>query len=240
MILEEMTMTQVEAGLVTCRTVYIPFGALEEHGSHLPLSTDTIQAYEVGKRAAERIPLFVAPPIHYGNCRSTNQHPGTISISTTTLRSLLKDLVRSFYGQGFRNVIVLTGHAGGAHRMALQDAGEELLPELPELRIAVVTEYELAKEQGRGLVETPNDAHAGEIETSRIMHSHPQLVQGSSPAEYPSFPTGILVREKRRYWPGGVWGDPSKATPEKGAKLEELVVAKVVELVKVLEEGRYV
>ncbi len=240
MILEEMTMTQVEAGLVTCRTVYIPFGALEEHGSHLPLSTDTIQAYEVGKRAAERIPLFVAPPIHYGNCRSTNQHPGTISISTTTLRSLLKDLVRSFYGQGFRNVIVLTGHAGGAHRMALQDAGEELLPELPELRIAVVTEYELAKEQGRGLVETPNDAHAGEIETSRIMHSHPQLVQGSSPAEYPSFPTGILVRDKRRYWPGGVWGDPSKATPEKGAKLEELVVAKVVELVKVLEEGRYV
>ena len=240
MILEEMTMTQVEAGLVTCRTVYIPFGALEEHGSHLPLSTDTIQAYEVGKRAAERLPLFVAPPIHYGNCRSTNQHPGTISISTTTLRGLLKDLVRSFYGQGFRNVIVLTGHAGGAHRMALQDAGEELLPELPELRIAVVTEYELAKEQGRGLVETPNDAHAGEIETSRIMHSHPQLVQGSSPAEYPSFPSGILVREKRRYWPGGVWGDPSKATPEKGAKLEELVVAKVVELVKVLEEGRYV
>lgn len=205
MILEAMTMPQVEAGLATCKTVYIPFGALEEHGCHLPLSTDTIQAYEVGKRAAERIPLFVAPPIPYGNCRSTNQHPGTISISTTTLRGLLKDLVRSFYGQGFRNVIVLTGHAGGAHRMALQDAGEELLPELPELRIAVVTEYELAKEQGRGLVETLNDAHAGEIETSRIMHSHPQLVQGSSPAEYPSFPTGVLVRDKRKYWPGGVW-----------------------------------
>ena len=240
MILETMTMPQVEAGLTTCKTVYIPFGALEEHGSHLPLSTDTIQAYEVGKRAAERIPLFVAPPIPYGNCRSTNQHPGTISISTTTLRGLLKDLVRSFYGQGFRNVIVLTGHAGGAHRMALQDAGEELLPELPELRIAVVTEYELAKEQGRGLVETPNDAHAGEIETSRIMHSHPQLLQGSSPAEYPCFPTGILVRDKRSYWPGGVWGDPSKASADKGAKLEELVVAKVVELVKLLEEGRYV
>jgi creatinine amidohydrolase len=64
-------------------------------------------------------------------------------------------------------------------------------------------------------------------------------VQGSSPAEYPSFPTGILVRDKRRYWPGGVWGDPSKASADKGAKLEDLVVAKVVELVKMLEEGRY-
>jgi len=238
-ILEEMTMPQVEAGLKICKTVYIPFGALEEHGSHLPLSTDTIQAYQVGKSAARLVPLFVAPPIPYGNCRSTNQHPGTISITTATLKAVIKDLVRSFYRQGIRNVIALTGHAGGAHRMALQDAGEELLDELSELRIAVVTEYELAREQGRGLVETPNDAHAGEIETSRIMHSHPRLVQGSSPAEYPSFPLGILVRDKRAYWPGGVWGDPSKATAEKGSELERLVVAKVVELVRALEAGQY-
>lgn len=152
----------------------------------------------------------------------------------------MKDLVRSFYRQGFRNVVVLTGHAGGAHRLALQDAGEELLDELGELRIAVVTEYELAKEEGRGIVETVDDAHAGEIETSRIMHSHPHLVQGTAPEEYPCFPTGILVRNKRRYWPGGVWGDPSKATAEKGARLETLVTARVVALVQMLEEGRYV
>ncbi len=241
MLLEEMTMHQVEAALKAgCRSVYIPFGALEEHGPHLPLSTDTIQAYQVGKRAAEQIPLFVAPPVHYGNCRSTSAHPGTISISTTTLRMLLKDLVKSFYQQGMRNVVVLTGHAGGAHRLALQDAGEELLAELPELRIAVVTEYELAKEEGRGIIETPGDAHAGEIETSRIMHSHPHLVQGTAPEEYPSFPVGILVRDKRRYWPGGVWGNPAQATTEKGRQIEALVARKVVELVKTLEEGCYV
>lgn len=241
MLLEEMTLPQVEEALAGgCRTVYIPFGALEEHGPHLPLSTDTIQAYQVGKRAAQQIPLFVAPPIPYGNCRSTSNHPGTISISTSTLRSLLKDLVRSFYRQGFRNVVVLTGHAGGSHRMALQDAGEELLDELTELRIAVVTEYELAKEEGRGIVETLNDAHAGEIETSRIMHSHPQLVRGTALEEYPSFPVGILVRDKRKYWPGGVWGDPSKATASKGDRLEALVANKIVALVQALEQGRYV
>lgn len=239
MILADMTMTQVEEALKSCSTVFIPFGALEEHGPHLPLSTDTIQACEVGRRAAEQIPLFVAPPVHYGNCRSTSDHPGTVSISTATLKGLLKDIVRSFYKQGIRNVIALTGHAGGAHRLALQDAGEELLQELPELRIAVVTEYELAKEEGRGLVETPGDAHAGEIETSRIMHSHPHLVQGTAPEEYPAFPAGLLVRDKRRYWPGGVWGDPSKATAEKGRRIEELVVRKVVELVKTLERGTH-
>ncbi len=239
MILADMTMTQVEEALATCKSVLIPFGALEEHGPHLPLSTDTLQAFAVGSKASQLIPLFVAPPVHYGNCRSTSCHPGTVSISTATLKGLLKDIVRSFYRQGVRNVIALTGHAGGAHRMALQDAGEELLDELPELKIAVVTEYELAKEEGRGLVETVGDAHAGEIETSRILHSHPHLVRGSAPEEYPAFPTGVLVRDKRRYWPGGVWGDPSKASADKGRRLEELVVRKIVELVKFMEQGSY-
>ena len=235
MLIEDMTMDEFALGLETCRTVYIPFGSVEEHGSHLPLSTDTIEAYEVGKRVAERIPLFVAPPVHYGCCRSTARHPGTISIGTGTLKALLKDIVRSLHAHGLRNFIVLTGHAGGSHRMALQDAGEELIAEIADLNMAVVTEYDLAKEAGAHLIETRGDAHAGEIETSRIMHSHPQLVKGMGAPEYPSFPTGILVRDKRSFWPGGVWGDPTKASAEKGRILESLVADKVVELAKALE-----
>jgi creatinine amidohydrolase len=230
-----MTMIEFEEGLKKCQTVYIPFGSVEEHGSHLPLSTDTIEAYEVGKRAAERIPLFVAPPMHYGCCRSTSAHPGTISITTATLKLLLKDIVRSLYAQGMRNFIVLTGHAGGSHKMALQDAGEEMIAEIKGINMAVVTEYDLAKEAGAHLIETRGDAHAGEIETSRIMHSHPHLVKGTAPEEYPSFPAGILVRDKRSFWPGGVWGDPSKASAEKGRQLESIVADRVVELVKALE-----
>ncbi|GFO55130.1 creatinine amidohydrolase [Geomonas sp. Red276] len=239
MLLEEMTMNEFAEGLETCRTVYIPFGSVEEHGSHLPLSTDTIEAYEVGKRAAERTPLFVAPPIHYGCCRSTSLHPGTVSITTATLKALFKDIVRSLHAHGLMNFIALTGHAGGSHRMALQDAGEELLLEIGDINMAVVTEYDLAKETAAQLLETPGDAHAGEIETSRIMHSHPQLVKGSSPKEWPTFPPGILVRDKRSFWPGGVWGDPSKASAEKGRILESLVADKVVELVKALESRRW-
>ncbi|ABB31890.1 Creatininase [Geobacter metallireducens RCH3] len=236
MIVETMTMVEFEEGLKRTRTVFVPFGSVEEHGCHLPLSTDTIQAYEVGKKAALQISLFVAPPIHYGSCRSTSCHPGTISITTATLKCLMKDIVRSLYAQGMRNFIILTGHAGGSHRMALQDAGEELLPEIPDIRIAVVTEYELASREGKGIIETEGDAHAGEIETSRILHTHPHLVQGRGEREFPSFPTGILVRNKRKYWPNGVWGDPAKATAEKGKRLEELVVKKIVELAAALEQ----
>ena len=194
MLIEEMTMAEFEEGLKLTRTVYIPFGSVEEHGRHLPLSTDTIQAYEVGKKAALKTPLFVAPPIHYGNCRSTSCHPGTVSISTSTLKGLLKDIVRSFRLQGMKNFIVLTGHAGGSQRMALQDAGEELIAEYSDINIAVVTEYDLAHNEGRGIIETEGDAHAGEIETSRILHSHPELVKGKGEREFPGFPTAILVR----------------------------------------------
>lgn len=235
MIIEELTMTEFEEGLARSKTVLIPFGSVEEHGPHLPLSTDTIEAYEVCKKAALQMPLFVAPPVHYGNCRSTACHPGTVSISTGTLKALFRDIVTALRGHGLQNFIALTGHAGGAHRMALQEAGEELIARFDDISVAVVSEFDLAQAQGRGLIETAGDCHAGEIETSRILHSHPHLVKGSAPREFPSFPPGILVRDKRRYWPGGVWGDPVKATADKGARLEELVVSSLLTLVRDLE-----
>jgi creatinine amidohydrolase len=234
-IIEEMTMAEFEAGLARSRTVLLPFGSVEEHGPHLPLSTDTLEAYAVCKKAALQAPLFVAPPIHYGNCRSTACHPGTVSISTGTLKSLFKDIVTSLRSHGLRNFVALSGHAGGAHGMSLQDAGEELIARFDDISVAVVTEFDLAREQGRGIIETAGDAHAGEIETSRILHSHPHLVKGTAPREFPTFPPGILVRDKRRYWPGGVWGDPGKATADKGARLEKMVVDSLLTLVQELE-----
>lgn len=235
MLIEELTMSEFVAGLEKTRTVLIPFGATEEHGPHLPLSTDTLHAAEVGRKLAVRRLIFIAPPIPYGVCRSTSRHPGTISIRTETLKALAFDIVSSLYGQGLRHFVLLTGHAGGTHLSALIDVGEELLVRFADCRIAVLTEYMLASQEGRGLIETEGDSHAGEIETSRILHSHPHLVKGTAAREFPDFPAGILVRDKRRCWPGGVWGDPGKATAEKGARLEELVVAALERLIDQLE-----
>jgi creatinine amidohydrolase len=235
-IIEEMTMPEFIRGLEKTRTVLVPFGATEEHGPHLPLNTDTLHAVEVGRKLAERRSIFIAPPIPYGVCRSTSQHPGTLSISTTTLRALAIDIVSALYRQGLRNVILLTGHAGGTHTATLIDAGEELMVQFDDLKIAVLTEFMLAAKEGRGLIETPDDSHAGEIETSRILHSHPQLVKGSAEREYPTFPMGILVRDKRRFWPGGVWGDPTLASKDKGQRLEELVVECLDRFVTKLEQ----
>lgn len=235
MIISEMTMPEFSAGLEQTRTVLIPFGSTEEHGTHLPLDTDTLHAMQVGRRLSAQRPLFVAPPIHYGVCRSSAQHPGTLSITTETLKLLTIDIVSTLHRQGLMNFILLSGHAGGTHMAALTDAGEQLLERFPEIRVAVLTEYMLASREGRHLIETEGDSHAGEIETSRILHSHPQLVKGTSPREFPTFPTGILVRNKRAFWPGGVWGDPGKASAEKGEQLEQVVVQALDRLVDQME-----
>lgn len=235
MIIEDITMTDFEEGLKVTKTVLVPFGSTEEHGPHLPLSTDTIQAYEVAKAASAVVPLFVAPPIHYGCCRSTFDHPGTISISTGTLKSLMKDIVASLRKHGLRNFLILSGHAGGTHRMALVDAGEELLEEFDDITVAVITEYDLAYAEGKELIETKGDSHAGEIETSRIMHLRPDLVRGEGTREFPEFPSGILVRDKRKFWKNGIWGDPSKASESKGRRIHELVVARLAEFVRLVD-----
>lgn len=235
MIIDQITSEDFRRGLEQTRTVLLPIGATEEHGPHLPIGTDTFQAVDVCERLAERRPVFVAPAIPYGVCRSTADHPGTIGITTETLKILVADIVRDLHRQGMRNVLVLSGHAGGTHNAALIDIGEQLLRELPDVKIAVATEYDLAKDEGRGLIETVGDAHAGEIETSRILATRPHLVKGTAVADFPQFPKHILVRDKTVYWETGVWGDPGKASAEKGGRIEKLVVDALERLVVELE-----
>ena len=239
MFIPEMTMEEFATGLKATRTVLIPYGSTEEHGRHLPLDTDTLQALEVGLKTAARKDLFVTAPIHYGVCRSSRNHPGTLGIRSETLKALTSDLVSSLYRQGLRNFVLLSGHAGGTHMMALTDSGETLLDEYHDLEIAVVCEYELVRHCANDLILTSGDSHAGEIETSRILSSHPYLVKGTDREEYPDFPFGILVRDKRACWPGGVWGDPGQASAEKGAAIEERVVLRLVQLIEELENRNH-
>ncbi len=235
MLVSQMTMTEFDEMLEKTRTAVVPLGSTEEHGKHLPLDTDTMQVFHTAMMASQHIPFFVCPPLHYGYCRSTRDHPGTISISPGTVRSLVKDLGHSLYSQGIRGIVFLSGHAGKGHMAAIEEAAQELVDEL-DVVVAVECEYHWAAEAGAGgLVETEDDGHAGEIETSRIMALDPGLVKGSSPEEYPDFPTPLIEREKLTAWPGGVWGDPSKATPRKGVALYEATAHKLVELVTRIE-----
>ncbi len=236
---ENLRMPEFAAWREEHRTVILPVGSVEEHGPHLPLGTDTFHALEVARRAAELHPVLVAPPLYYGLCRSTREHPGTVSISGDTLRALVADLGREFHRQGMSSLVIMSGHAGGTHMAALVEAGETLLAELPNLKGAVVNLLDLLREVVAAqpeLVQTRGDSHAGEVETALMLAAYPHLVQGTAPAEWPTFPKYLLVRDKRRHWPGGVWGDPAPATAAQGEKILQAEAGRLVEVLDFLSQ----
>ncbi len=234
---DRLTMPGFSRAVEQTPVAVLPVGSVEQHGAHLPLATDTLQVWEVACRAVEAEPALLCPPVAYGYCRSTRDHPGTLSVRPGTLRRIVFDIGASLYRQGVRGLIIVSGHAGGIHMAALEEAGERLLDAFAGLEVAVVCEYAWAQEAGRaGLVETPDDGHAGEIETSRILAIDPGLVRGTSPEEYPRFDRPFLARDKRSRWPGGVWGDPGSASAEKGEALLEASARRLAGLIRQMRD----
>jgi creatinine amidohydrolase len=133
---------------------------------------------------------------------------------------------------GVRRVMILSGHAGREHMMALRAAAQEVVDEGTGLRATVLSDYDIIYASQGILPE--GDGHAGAGETSRIMTARPDLVKGKSPPGKNEIPPYAVVADPRKYW-SGVTGDPSKASKPLGEKLDDLVIG---ELVKLVEELR--
>jgi len=100
----------------------------------------------------------------------------------------------------------------------------------------VLTPYDSLWKEISELADTENDSHAGEMETSMVLALRPELVKGRSKEEYPKFPKPLVVKDKLKYWPGGVWGNPKKASVEKGDKAVKLILKKLVDVVDRIEK----
>ncbi|MFZ3072107.1 MAG: creatininase family protein [Thermodesulfobacteriota bacterium] len=230
MLIENITMRQFKDGLKKTKTVIVPFGTVEAHGTHLPLSTDTIIIWEAVKKAAEKVNVFIAPPIYYGVCTSTSDHPGTIGITPGTVRNITTDIVRDLRKKGLRRFILISGHGGSIHVSAMKEAAEALTTEFRDITIAACSVYEILPKEARHIAETEGDSHAGELETSLVLYLSKGLVKGRAKKEFPKFVKPIIARDKIKYWPGAVWGDPSKASVDKGKRFFDIMVKSIVEL----------
>jgi len=149
---------------------------------------------EILKLVEKKISLFIAPSVHYGVCRSTEEHPGTVGISPQTLRFLVIDLLEGFKKQGVKYFYLISGHAGKLHMYSLIEAGEIFVKKYKNVRVFVYSELELIKDDLKGIIETKNDSHAGEIETSRMMYIDKTLVK--KPKEKLKFDEPIFFQEK--------------------------------------------
>lgn len=135
MMLDELTMPEIKDAVDKNSIIIIPIGSIEEHGPHLPLCTDSIQAEEVAENLAARLDILVAPPIRYGVCTTTRNFPGTISIKFETLRNLISEILSELVRHGFKRIILFSGHAGRSHMAALKVAAQDLIHSHPDIKL---------------------------------------------------------------------------------------------------------
>jgi mycofactocin system creatininase family protein len=187
--------------------IAVPVGSTEQHGPHLPLSTDTDIAVALAERlAAARHHVVVAPPIAYGSSGEHAGFAGTLSIGQAALEHLLVELVRS--ADAFRGVVLVNAHGGNASSVARAVA-----------RLAT---------EGRRVVAwaptTDGDLHAGRSETSLMLALAPDLVRMDAAEAGDRRPFADLIGALHAdgvaaVSPNGVLGDPAGASRDEGAWL---------------------
>ena len=229
-LLEEMTSAEFSKRAKTRPLVIVPIGSVEEHGSHLPLCTDSFQAEEVARRVALAFDAIIAPPIRYGECRSTRNFPGTVTLSSETVQGLAFDIVSELARNGIDKVMLLTGHAGSGHMAALRLGAQRAVERNPKTKVMVLSDYDLAYEL-LGKEFPKADGHGGEIETSRIMHIRPGLVREPRPKGKSRPPEFMVLPDPEKYFPTGIRGDTSRATAKRGKMVDDYVVDKLCRLV---------
>jgi len=231
-LLEELTWPDV-AGLIDDgdRLALLPVGATEQHGRHLPLSTDSEIATSICLAAAQRTGVPVLPTLWVGSSGAhTDKWPGTLSLSPRLLVEVVLELARCVRASGFRKLLIVNAHVGNA--APLKVAVDEIRTD-GVLRIGLVNWYELTADISSQVTADADDWHAHAAETSLMLHLRPDLVRREDIRDDPDRTAGLVfsytVAETSI---DGLTGAPSRGTAEAGASLFEVVVSALVEQIE--------
>ena len=216
----------------------LPVGAVEQHGAHLPLTTDADLAAGVARGVADGLGALLLPVIAYGDAWSNSGFPGTISLSPDTLRAILVDIGRELLRLGVPALVTVNGHFGNREPIALaaralDAAGLKVLHlDYPRLE-ALASEICTSAPAGPGFY------HADEVETSMMLALQPESVRMDKAApEYPEFPEsfGMEPMGLDSFNRTGVFGDPRPATAEKGQALIDGIVAESLRITGIFRQ----
>ncbi|HEX2978656.1 MAG TPA: creatininase family protein, partial [Anaerolineaceae bacterium] len=155
----------------------LAFGAQEEHGPHLPLSTDTIESAGLARRLAEELDAMLLPPIPYGDSWGATGFPGTVSINFSTIYALVLDIGKSLKFNKVHALIVINGHFGNHNPIEL--AARELVTQhaFPTLMLDFPNMVEIASQVCESKPAAPTFYHADEFETSLVLAHEPSAVR---------------------------------------------------------------
>ena len=222
---------QVEALPKDKTLLVLPTAAIEQHGHHLPLATDTlINNLLLGKALAKLpkdAPVYALPPICYGKSNEHIGFPGTMSMSAATYMAVVRDIGASVAASGFRKLVLYNSHGGNS---ALNDVMARDLRAEFGLRTFQMGASGGAKFEEIEAQERAYGFHAGEYETSLLLAATPQLVDTSAyTVNYiadvtkpemlkPEFAPATFAWLTRDIAPSGVMGDPNPSSAEKGER----------------------
>ncbi len=211
-----------KASVAAAATAVIPVGSLEQHGPHLPVSTDSVIASEVSRMVAEQNGYLLMPVIAYG---VSYEHAPLFNASTSpdSLSQMISDLCGSLYGSGICNIIIVNGHHGNMEALGRL---ERLVKDStgngggPAVRVFNYWRY-MQRQQELG--------HAGFAETSMMLAisagsvrmdlAQKGLVTDGMPPERIREISELAKRSFPEATGNGVWGDPAGATAEAGRRL---------------------
>ena len=221
-------------------TIVVAFGAVEQHGHHLPFGTDAIFGDELSRLLAERLDAFRAPTVRIGCSRHHLAFPGTMSIEEETFRRMVEDLVRGWAQHRFRRIVIVPTHGGNF--MPLGTALERLGP-IEGVRVIGISDLGLLIRATLGTgaelgVPAPEGGiHGGEWETSMMLALRPELVKmdravpgytGDVETAIPKF----LAEGVDALTDVGVIGDPRNASAEHGRIYIERLLDMIVEQIE--------
>lgn len=233
LIADRASWPEIEAAIADGLIAVLPVGALEQHGAHLPLTTDTVLASGVARGLADATGALLLPAIAYGDAWTAEGWAGTLSLSPETLRAAVIDIGRGLHRMGIRGLVTLNGHFGNREPIALaartlsEEGFRVLHLDYPKLE-ALAAEVCDSEPAGPGFY------HADEVETSMMLALAPDSVRLDRAApEYPQFPEtfGLEPMQLSVFNRSGVFGDPTPATAEKGERLLAGIVDECVRLV---------
>lgn len=217
--------TTSDAKASGAKCAILPVGSFEQHGEYLPLITDTAVATVIAQELCDAYPLLQLPPITISCSHEHSAWPGTVSISAATLYAMIGDIYSSIANSGLTSLVVLNGHGGN---YVLGNAVQEANAQGKKMALYPSgADWDDARQSARLGSSGHEDMHAGEIETSILLHAHPELVRGGHQAAdwVADDRRHLLTTGMGEYTRSGVIGRPSLGSAEKG----KAVLASLVE-----------